>query len=263
MPTKRTTKPARKPASKRAAVATVKPTAPTMSIADLRPDTNNANKGTVRGLAMLEDSLGKYGAGRSILVDKHGNVIAGNKTLQAVVDAGLEIETVRTDGTKLVVVQRTDLDLYADPKARQLAYADNRVAQIDLEWDAETLLTDVQAGVDLAPFFDEDELAELISDADNISSGESDSDPLSRNDVPDAIWPSDNEWDVPVLDIQMQADAFDAPILPWGEKTRPHLLTLGSRQQWKRIQAFTPICRAPWHYIRFTVNVGLPATGSS
>lgn len=133
------------------------------SIADLTPDTRNANKGTVRGLAMLEDSLGKYGAGRSILTDKHGNVIAGNKTLQSAVDAGIPIEVVQSDGNKLVVVQRTDLDLYADTKARELAYADNRVAQVDLDWSAEALLADVNDGLDLSKFFDDDELAELLS----------------------------------------------------------------------------------------------------
>ena len=44
-------------------------------------DSRNANKGTERGLALLDKSLRQYGAGRSILVDKNGRVIAGNKTL--------------------------------------------------------------------------------------------------------------------------------------------------------------------------------------
>src|SRR5437870_3905527 len=93
------------------------------SLADLQPDSRNANAGTPRGLQMVEDSLRTYGAGRSILADKRGVVIAGNKTLQSASDIDLPIRVVETDGKELVVVQRTDLDL-DDPKTRELAIAD-------------------------------------------------------------------------------------------------------------------------------------------
>ena len=53
------------------------------SLADLTPDPRNANLGTERGLAMLERSLRETGAGRSILVDRAGRVIAGNKGVGA------------------------------------------------------------------------------------------------------------------------------------------------------------------------------------
>lgn len=88
------------------------------SINDLTPDDNNANKGTLRGLAMLEDSIEQYGPGRSILVDAEGRVIAGNKTLQAAIDKGIDVIVVPTDGDKLVVVQRRDLNLKRDKRAR-------------------------------------------------------------------------------------------------------------------------------------------------
>lgn len=45
--------------------------APEVEVTDLSaltPDDRNANKGTQRGTGMLEDSLRKYGAGRSILM---------------------------------------------------------------------------------------------------------------------------------------------------------------------------------------------------
>jgi len=132
-------------------------------LSDLQPDSRNANKGTVRGLKALTDSLQKYGAGRSILVDKHGRVIAGNKTLGVSADIGLDdVVIVQTDGKQLVAVQRTDLDLDTDEAARMLAYADNRVGEIDLEWDAEALLADIESGLDLSGLFDDDELAEML-----------------------------------------------------------------------------------------------------
>lgn len=132
------------------------------SIDDLTPDPRNANKGTERGAVQLENSLRDYGAGRSILVDKHGVVIAGNKTLEQAAAIGMEVQTVCTDGNKLVVVQREDLDLDADPRARELAIADNRVAQTDLDWDVEELKREIDEGVDLAKFWREDELAEML-----------------------------------------------------------------------------------------------------
>ena len=49
-----------------------------MKITDLKFDPQNANKGTDRGRKALAASLSEFGAGRSILVDKHGSVIAGN-----------------------------------------------------------------------------------------------------------------------------------------------------------------------------------------
>ena len=98
-------------------------------ISDLLLDERNANKGTERGNAMIEHSLRQFGAGRSILIDKKGRVIAGNKTLENAAAMGLEdLVVVQTDGTKVVAVQRMDLDLARNPMARELAIADNRTA---------------------------------------------------------------------------------------------------------------------------------------
>ena len=77
-------------------------------------------------------------------MDKEGNVIAGNKTLEAAQSIGLtKTVEVETDGQTLVVVKRTDLDLNKDIKARELAFADNRIAELDLDWDPEILKTDL------------------------------------------------------------------------------------------------------------------------
>lgn len=110
-------------------------------LTDFKPDRHNANKGTERGTKVLDKSLRNYGAGRSILVDKDDNVIAGNKTLERAVDIGLsDAIVVETDGTKLVVVKRTDLELDGDDgKARELALYDNRVGQLNLDWDVSAL----------------------------------------------------------------------------------------------------------------------------
>lgn len=141
--------------------------AKTSKTSDLTPDPNNANKGTPRGRGMLENSLTKLGAGRSILVDRNGVVIAGNKTLETAAESGFEDTiVVETTGEKLVVVKRTDLDLETDAKARELAIADNRVGEVSLNWDAPVLL-ELDKTVDLAPYFSDDEL-QLILDTDEL-----------------------------------------------------------------------------------------------
>ena len=134
------------------------------TVADLRPDPANANKGTERGRYMVEASLREAGAGRSIVVDKNGKIIAGNKTLESWADISGEIEIVRTDGKKLVVVQREDLDLDdVEGLARKLAYFDNRAGEVGLSWDTEQLLSDIQSGVDLDAMFRQDEIDELLA----------------------------------------------------------------------------------------------------
>jgi DNA modification methylase len=112
----------------------------------LKPDTQNANEGTQRGLGLLDKSIRKLGAGRSILADKNGNIIAGNKTLDRAADIDMPVRIVHTNGDELVVVQRDDLDLYSetDKRARQLAYADNKIAEVDLAWKPDQITVDFE-----------------------------------------------------------------------------------------------------------------------
>ena len=132
-------------------------------LSDLIPDHANANKGTQRGRAALESSLRQYGAGRSILVDRNGHIIAGNKTAEVAADIGMDnVIVVQTDGTQIIAVQRTDLDIDSET-GRGLAYADNRVGELSLNWDAERVLADLDAGVNLSGLFDKKELDGILS----------------------------------------------------------------------------------------------------
>lgn len=111
----------------------------TGTIRDLTLDQNNANKGREFGQHLLEKSLRELGAGRSILADKNGNVIAGNKTLETAAAIGMnDVIIVPSDGTKLIVVQRTDLDIDSK-QGRELAIADNKVSQANLDFDDDVL----------------------------------------------------------------------------------------------------------------------------
>lgn len=135
------------------------------SLADLTPDDMNANQGTVRGMAQLEYSMQRLGAGRSVLVDRNGKTIAGNKSSETWGQIGNEddVIVVPTDGTKLVIVQRTDLDLddEQDLRARELAIADNRVGETNLNWDPAAVAALEVAGVRVGDYWVPDELARL------------------------------------------------------------------------------------------------------
>lgn len=106
---------------------------------DLIQDDRNLNKGTERGRELIEKSLRQFGAGRSILVDKNNRIIAGNKTHANAEAAGIDDAViVETDGKKLVVVKRTDIDLNTK-QGREMALADNATVKVDLAWDTEQL----------------------------------------------------------------------------------------------------------------------------
>ena len=131
-----------------------------LALDKLTLDDANANKGTKRGRDALAKSLKKYGAGRSVLVDKDGRVIAGNKTVESARAAGMkQIAVVEVDGSTLVAVQRNDLDLKKDKRAKELAVADNRVAEIDLDWNIDILKG---LDVELGEFWNESEMRNVF-----------------------------------------------------------------------------------------------------
>ena len=126
-------------------------------------DKRNANRGTVRGDGMLERSLQQYGAGRSALADRNGVLIAGNKAVAKAQELGIPVQLIPSDGKTLYVIQRTDLDLLTDDQAKELAIADNRAGQLNLDWDPDVLQSFIDDGIDLDQFWSEDELAEVLN----------------------------------------------------------------------------------------------------
>lgn len=108
-------------------------------IDSLFPDNLNANKGTEYGGHLMEKSFRELGAGRSILLDKNNRIIAGNKSTETAAAIGLQdVIIVETDGTKLVAVKRTDIDIDSK-QGRDLALADNATSKANLDWDEDAL----------------------------------------------------------------------------------------------------------------------------
>ena len=101
----------------------------TMNIEDLKRDRLNFNKGTYEGEVLVRKSLERLKAGRSILIDKDNNIIAGNKTAEAASQLGLKVKVIETDGTELIAVKRTDLDIGPEDVS----------VKFYLSWDEENL----------------------------------------------------------------------------------------------------------------------------
>jgi DNA modification methylase len=156
----------------------------TVNLDALKLDAHNANMGTRRGAQALDASLKDYGAGRSILLDRKGQVIAGNKTLEAAKRAGYKrVVVVPSDGKTLIAVQRDDLDLDSS-KGRALAVADNRAGELGLNWDNE-VLAEIAKQNDLSAFFNPVELRDLLGDD---ALGDAPEPQLDRADELQAQW---------------------------------------------------------------------------
>lgn len=110
------------------------------SIDSLIPDDKNFNKGTEYGDHLMDESLRKFGLGRSVLLDKNDRIIAGNKTTEKAAELGFEkVVVVETDGNTLVAVKRNDIDLDSQ-KGRELALADNATSKANLSWDEDMIM---------------------------------------------------------------------------------------------------------------------------
>jgi hypothetical protein len=89
-------------------------------------------------------------------------VPAGNKTAEAWIAKGGEIQVVKSDGSKLIVVQRTDIRS-DDPRAKMYAVADNRISEVDYEPDSAVLQALKDEGLPLLDYYFHDELETLIA----------------------------------------------------------------------------------------------------
>ena len=127
-----------------------------INIEELVQDEHNFNKGTDEGGRLMERSFKEMGAGRSVLIDNHGKIIAGNKSQKAAIAAGIKrVRVIETTGDELIAVKRTDVELESE-QGRKMALLDNLTTQVNLAWDEtelQTVQTDVE-GFNVADFTD-------------------------------------------------------------------------------------------------------------
>ena len=128
-------------------------------IGQLKPDATNRRQHNPRNIGMIAASLNEIGAARSIVIDEHDNILAGNGTIEAAAQAGIErLRVIDADGEEIIAVRRSNL---TDAQKRRLALFDNRTAEL-AEWDVDQLLADVTEGLDFEGMFQPYELAALL-----------------------------------------------------------------------------------------------------
>lgn len=156
------------------------------SINNLKSDHKNARKRTDRSAALIAESLKRYGAARSIVIDEDGRILAGNGTVEGAKKAGInKVRIIEAEGDELIAVRRTGL---SEDEKVGLALADNRSSDLS-EWDSE-MLRQLSEEHDLTPWFEDDELlAEVLepqqgnTDPDDVP--EAPADPITK---PGDLW---------------------------------------------------------------------------
>lgn len=138
------------------------------SINDLKADHKNARKRTNQSAELIQESIKRYGAARSIVIDEDNRILAGNGTIEGAKAAGIKnVRIIETAGDEIIAVRRTDL---TEHEKVGLALADNRTSDLS-DWDAE-MLHQLSQEQDISPWFEEEDLAEIIGEIEKLPSEE-------------------------------------------------------------------------------------------
>lgn len=149
------------------------------TISDLKFDHKNARKRTDSSAKLIQESLQRYGAARSIVIDEDNRILAGNGTIEGAKALGLtKLKVIEASGDEIIAVRRSGL---SEDEKVGLAIADNRAAELS-DWDAE-MLHQLSEEHDLEPWFDPEDLEALLNDAEQLAPVEGNTDP---DDVPEA-----------------------------------------------------------------------------
>ncbi len=142
--------------------------------ANIRPQQNNANAHTPRGMGMLEGSIQRDGWIGAITVAADGETFDGSARVEVTAANGMldDAIVVETDGTRPIVVKRTDIATADDPRAKRLSVAANRVAELNLAWEPGVLaeMRD-DPEVALGALFTPAEMADLAQPAETSAPG--------------------------------------------------------------------------------------------
>ena len=130
-----------------------------------------------RNVGMIATSLQRVGAARSIVIDEDNEVMAGNATVEAAGQAGIErIRIVEADGNELIAVRRRGLT--PEQKAF-LKLSDNRTAEL-AGWEEPVVAAMLDEFPDIkADLFYDDELNAILAQMGAVPVVPEASDPLS------------------------------------------------------------------------------------
>jgi len=148
------------------------------NISDLKFDHKNARKRTDNSTRLIQESLQRYGAARSIVIDEDNRILAGNGTIAGAQALGLtKLKVIEAAGDEIIAVRRSGL---SEDEKVGLALADNRAAELS-DWDAQ-MLQQLSEEHDIAPWFEQEDLDAIINAAEQLEPVEGKTDP---DDVPE------------------------------------------------------------------------------
>jgi len=110
-------------------------------LSDFKPQEKNANKHNEYGLTLLERSIQENGWMGAITTAADGETFAGSARLEKLAELMPDKEpiVIETDGATPVIIKRTDIPNAKDKRAVRAGIADNRVQEVDLEWDTDIM----------------------------------------------------------------------------------------------------------------------------
>ncbi len=165
--------------------------------------------------AMTKGSLDTLGWIQPVTIGKSGYLINGHDRVFHALAMG--------DRTPVPFIE---LDLEENEEHLALAIIDAIVREAAIDRDnladlLKTIDTENEAlNALLSELATENDIAfEMPNDFGDAAPIPDDSE-FTRSDVPDALWASDNDYDIPLLDLTMQADAVDLPFQIWGSVKR-------------------------------------------
>ncbi len=239
---------------------------------DVKPQRQNINRHTQRGIGALEKSIQADGWIGAITVAADGETFDGSARIEVGSAAGFDDAiVVHSSGDRPVIHIRDDIPTAEHERAKRLGAASNRVAQLDYDPDP-ALLAALAGEVDLSGLYYDDELAALLADvtAPDIGGAGDDFD-TTPQDGPTRTALGDL-WVVGDRHRLIIGDSTDPAVverLMGGEKAK---LTMTSppywvgkdyeqEQTWAEVQAFIARCafvlsRHNTH--RIVINTGAP-----
>ena len=164
-------------------------------LSDFTLQKRNINKHRPRSMGMLDNIIAKDGWQSAITVANDNQVFAGSARLEVAQERfGDESEPIvfDIDGTRPVILRRTDIPTADDPRAIRLGIADNRISELNYDPDIE-LLSAIADEVDISDMYFDDELAALV--ARDQSEDEEDSEPYNPESSTKEVNTEDFEFD--------------------------------------------------------------------
>lgn len=180
----------------------------TRRLGDLRPQPDNPRQIKADQVKRLLESWQDYGQVETIAVGPDGEIYNGHQRLAVLLDKY---------GPEYEIAVRVASRPLAHKEWQRLTVILHRGAVGAWDWD--TLANEFEVDDLLDWGFSEKEL-HLDLDLDGVTAGnEPEDEPgMTRADVPDAIFPTDNEYGIPLLKASLQPSMLVSPFCAWGEK---------------------------------------------